>query len=140
MSLKMKSNIIKLGGSVISESESESHFNAGNTERLAKELYPFQKGLILIHGTGHVGKPPAIKYGYVKNGIISKEDRLIALMIKSKIQQLNQDVVNTFLSCSIPAIPVNILHFYNESDEQFIIGFIETVITELVMNGMVPVF
>ena len=94
----MKINIIKFGGSIISESNSGTHFNFKNTERLAQELSPFYKGSVLVHGTGHVGKPPAIKYGYVKNGIIAKEDKLLALEIKSSIRRLNQLVVDTLLS------------------------------------------
>jgi isopentenyl phosphate kinase len=136
----MKINIIKFGGSIISDNDSDSHFNLRNSMRLAKEFYPFFKGSIIIHGTGYVGKPPAIKYGYVKNGIIHKKDKLIALAIKSKIRQLNQELVNTFLSSSIPAIPIDILPFYTESEELYNMGKFEMTISDLLKNGIVPVF
>jgi isopentenyl phosphate kinase len=77
---------------------------------------------------------------YVKNGIIAKEDRLIALTIKRKIRQLNQDVVNAFLSCSIPAIPIDILHFYTKYEVPFNIGVPRTTISDFLKNGIVPVF
>lgn len=136
----MKINIIKFGGSIISDKQSETHFNLRNTERLAKEFYPFYKGSILIHGTGHIGKTLAIKYGYVRNGVISKENNLIALSIKSKIRQLNQDVVNTLISASIPAIPFDILHFYTDTEGLINIQALGMTILDLLKNGHVPVF
>jgi isopentenyl phosphate kinase len=136
----MKINIIKFGGSVISDNFSENHFNHRNIERLAKEFYPFYEGSILIHGTGHVGKPPAIKYGYATNGIISKEYKLIALEIKSRIRQLNQDIVNTLISASIPAIPLDILHYYTDPVELYDIRMPGMTIQDLLKNGLVPIF
>ena len=135
----MKINIIKFGGSVISDNCSENHFNLRTTERLAKEFYPFRKGSILIHGTGYVGKPPAIKHGYVKSGIIPKEDNLLALAIKGRIRQLNQDIVSTLISASIPAIPVEILSYYNDQAEFCCIRKSGTIILDLLKNEIVPV-
>ena len=135
----MQINNIKFGGSVISDNLSKNHFNHRNTERLAREFYPFHKGSILIHGTGYVGKPPAIKYGYVKNGIISKEDRLIALAVRSKIRQLNQNVVNTLISASIPAIPIDILNYFSCRKRICYISKTGTTILHLIKNGLVPV-
>lgn len=136
----MKHSIIKLGGSVITDMTSKNHFNKKNTLRLARELYPFSKGCILVHGTGHIGKPPAVKYGYVESGIIQKKDRLIALNIKSKIRQLNQFVIQTLISASIPAIPIDILWIYNESKDHFRNNGIEKFLLELLDNSIVPVF
>jgi isopentenyl phosphate kinase len=136
----MKINIIKFGGSVISDNSNENHFNLENTKRLAEEFYPFCKGSILIHGTGYVGKSPAIKYGYFKDGIISREDKLIALSIKSKIRELNQNVVNTLISESIPAIPLDILNYFTDLEKLNNISMSESTILDLVNNGLVPVF
>jgi len=85
----MEKHIIKFGGSIITNTSTESKFNKKNTLRLAKEIYPYYKGCILIHGTGHVGKPPAIKYGYVESGIVQKNQQLIALHIKNSLRELN---------------------------------------------------
>jgi len=135
----MQINIIKFGGSVISDKLSEDHFNLRNTERLARELYPFHNGSILIHGTGYVGKPPAVKYGYVRNGIISKEEKLIALTVRSKIRQLNQHVVNTLISASIPAIPIDILNYFSFTQRSGYVIKTGIIIFHLVKNGLVPV-
>lgn len=136
----MKKHIIKLGGSIITDTSSKAYFNKKNTLRLAKELYPFYKGCILIHGTGQVGKPPAIKYGYVDNGILQKNEHLIALNIKNSLRQLNQHVVHTFLSASIPAIPFDILHFYDESQKELNYKSLSEILYQLINNNFVPVF
>jgi isopentenyl phosphate kinase len=136
----MKKHIIKLGGSIITDTSSKAYFNKKNTLRLAKELYPFYKGCILIHGTGQVGKPPAIKYGYVDNGILPQNEHLIALNIKNSLRQLNQHVVHTFLSASIPVIPFDILHFYDESKNHLNYKGLKDILLQMLKNGLVPVF
>ncbi|GAH79617.1 unnamed protein product, partial [marine sediment metagenome] len=136
----MKKHIIKLGGSIITDTTSKDYFNKKNTLRLAKELYPFYKGCILIHGTGQVGKPPAIKYGYVDTGVIQKNKHLIALNIKNSLRQLNQCVVQTLLSASIPCIPFDILHFYDDTKNHLNYKVIEDILIQMLKNDLVPVF
>lgn len=136
----MKKHIIKLGGSIITDTTSKDYFNKKNTLRLAKELYPFYKGCILIHGTGQVGKPPAIKYGYVDTGVIQKNKHLIALNIKNSLRQLNQCVVQTLLSASIPAIPFDILHFYDNTKNHLNYKVLEDILIKMLKNDLVPVF
>lgn len=134
----MKTSIIKLGGSIITDKNSQGNFNRKTTLKLAKELYPYFKGCVIIHGTGQVGKPPAIKYGYVKTGLIN--DNLLALKIKSSIRQLNHQVVSTLLSVSIPAIPMDVLHFFDESNNFKDPLKLKSTLINIINNGIVPVF
>jgi isopentenyl phosphate kinase len=133
-------NIIKSGGSVISDPDSKNHFDRKNTYRLARELHPCSEGCIIVHGTGHVGKPPAVRYGYVNSGILKKEDRSIALTIKSNLRKLNEQVVRTLLSASIPAVPVDLIAFYEETSEQHIQEEFIKSLTGMINNNLVPVF
>ena len=56
-------HILKVGGSVLTGNGSKPSIDLKNTLRLCKELEPFYKTCLLVHGTGNYGKPPAIKYG-----------------------------------------------------------------------------
>ena len=136
----MKYHLIKLGGSIITDPALKDFFNKKNTSRLAQELFPFHRGCIIIHGTGHIGKPPAIKYHYLESGIIDKKDHLIALGIKHSIRQLNEKVVAELLKTNIPAIPMDILHFSGISASIKNNALLKDKIRQLVANGLVPVF
>jgi isopentenyl phosphate kinase len=136
----MNSNIIKFGGSVITDKKCKGFFNEKNTYRLAKELYPHSRGCILIHGTGLVGKPPAIKHGYLEDGVIPKGKSLLALNIRSELRQLNQLVVKTLLSVSIPVIPFDTSHYFNESMNSLRHKDLQHSLTHTIENGFVPTF
>ncbi|HNS47441.1 MAG TPA: hypothetical protein PKH94_09395, partial [Bacteroidales bacterium] len=98
------------------------------------------RGCIIVHGTGHVGKPPAIRYGYVQSGTLPPEERLIALTIKDRLRLLNGHLVRTLQSASIPALGMDIMSYYDElADRRVQNGFIRTL-GELIDRQQVPVF
>jgi isopentenyl phosphate kinase len=133
-------SIVKLGGSVITSATFPDYFNYQNTSRLAEELSDSRKGTILVHGTGFVGKPPAIKYGYWRNGSISKDKLLLALRIKNNIRHLNQRVVTTFISASIPVLPFEIIPFFSETMNDLRNSDSYELLTNAIKNGLVPLF
>jgi isopentenyl phosphate kinase len=137
---RIKCQIIKLGGSIITDSSVKGSFNKKNTSRLAREIFPWHKGCILVHGTGHIGKPPAIKYNYLESGIIGLKDCLIALEIKESLRQLNQRVIRELLQASIPAIPMDILNFSGESTNAKDYSSLIKLLKQMILNGLVPVF
>ncbi|MCB9352708.1 MAG: hypothetical protein H6573_35280 [Lewinellaceae bacterium] len=136
----METNIIKFGGSVITDTSSKEHFNKKNTVRLARELYPHHKNCVLVHGTGHIGKPPAILYGYLESGVLLPSQYLAALNIKSALRRLNQRFVDVLLSENIPAIPIDILQFYGWPDFQLDLPKLIRALFQLLDRGLVPVF
>ena len=61
----MNITIIKIGGSVITNEGSEP-INLNAIKNIGRQLKRFKGKLVIVHGTGYVGKPPAVKYNYVK--------------------------------------------------------------------------
>lgn len=135
----MEINLVKIGGSVISRESSEDRFERATVQSIARQLHPFQKGLILVHGTGFVGKPPAITYGYYKSGHAAKEDYLAMLGIKDELRVLNHRFVRTMLEEDIPVMPFGISHMFTESMDCLKPGA-EQEIKDVLANGYVPVF
>lgn len=136
----MQLNIIKFGGSIITGEGFNGFFNKKNTYCLAKELFPHYRGCILIHGTGLIGKPPAIKHGYVKHGIIPKNKSLIALRIRNELRQLNQKVVATLLSAAIPAMPLDSTLYINEAMDKLYHESLRYHLINIIQSGYVPIF
>lgn len=132
--------IIKFGGSVITDQDADFLFNRETVRRLARELPDRGRGCILIHGTGHVGKPPAARFGYLESGHIPPSSHLVALEIKMALRRLNQMFVETMLASSIAAIPFDTASFFNEEmnsirDEQRL-----SWLRMIVDQGLTPVF
>ncbi len=135
----MDVNLIKAGGSVISRESSEDKFEKSVVQRLGRELHSFKDGLILVHGTGFVGKPPAIKYGYYRSGHSPRENNLVMLSIKEEVRLLNHRFVETLLGESIPAVPFAISHVFTESMD-CVQPDAEAELRRTLKNGYVPVF
>jgi len=132
--------MIKFGGSVITSETCEGFFNEKNTYRLAKELFPHSRGCTLIHGTGLIGKPPAIQYRYLNDGIIPKSQSLLALKIRNELRQLNQRVVKTLLSASIPVLPFDNAHYFDESMSGLQYEDLRRGLIQTIENAFVPIF
>lgn len=130
----MKIKIIKLGGSVITNENSSNKLHEFNTRRIAQQLHKFYPGTILIHGTGIVGKPPAVKHGYVESGKLGKDMKFVALKIKNQIHKLNQNFLSSFIS---EGIPVQSIVQWQLMGSRFRVN--KQKILEIVQTGFVPV-
>ena len=69
--------ILKLGGSIITKkNSSDSEIDEMNLKRISREIKKFiddsDKQLVIVHGAGSFGHPPAKQYGMMKN-ILKKE-------------------------------------------------------------------
>lgn len=103
--------LIKLGGCILTDPGAKDLFDRKNARRIARELAPYSKGCILVHGTGHVGKPPAIKYNYYKTGILPPGNNEAGLEIRNSIKKLHLLVLKELHKEGIPVVSVNMLDF-----------------------------
>ncbi len=132
--------IIKFGGSVITAATAPGRFNEQNTRRLASELAPHARDCVLVHGTGHVGKPPALEHGYVQSGLLSRAQALTALRIKAELQRLNQLFVEVLLSSSVQAMSFDVAECFNEAMTGLRRPGLRRRLLTTLHNGIVPVF
>lgn len=94
-------DIIKLGGSIITNKEGKFRFRKEAADRLAqeiKEALEKEKGkkLIIIHGGGSFGHAAAKEFGI--------EDALGAAKVKKAMHELNLFVLEALISAGLPAI------------------------------------
>jgi len=136
----MKSHIIKLGGSVLTGKGEIPSVDLKNTKSIIQELSSYYHKCIFIHGTGNYGKPPALKYGYYKSGIIKKKNRHIALKIKQSLQQLNLQVLKLFLKADIPAAAINIDQIYDSKRQLIDAIKLKDALKLLELQRLFPVF
>lgn len=132
--------IVKLGGSVITREDAERPFDADTVARLAQELAPFSNGIVLTHGTGHVGKPFASKYNFVRSGRVAANQQALAAEIRNALRGLNVEVVDALRHAGIPAYGVQPSVFFDEQMQDLRFPEFEQAMLQQMRSGHVPVF
>ncbi len=113
--MTVKTIIIKLGGSVITNKAIPYHFNAEITRNLCHELFTAGGKYVLVHGAGSFGHPLAKKFhlgqGFSKD---TKDEQVKgAARTHQSVQNLNSLVIHTLLDLDIPAISLSPFLFFN---------------------------
>jgi isopentenyl phosphate kinase len=122
---------IKLGGSVITDKEKESHFNKRITYRLAEEIASAGKKVIIVHGAGSFGHPQAKRYR-LNEGFVDKKRQVEGISLTHfSGRVLNLKVMEALRHAGIPAVSIPPFPFIDES-------FVEKA-KVAVKNGLVPV-
>lgn len=99
--------VVKLGGAAITSANGHSGLDHAIMKQLADELASLPVRMILVHGTGAVGKPPAIEHGFADAGALPSNRAQLACEIHRRLRDLNQAVVRTLLDSGIPAIGID---------------------------------
>ena len=102
--------LVKLGGSIATDADATEHglVAVGRLVRLARELSSWDGGLIVVHGTGAIGKPAAIREGFEDSGRLPSSRTDVALRIKEDLAALTGRVVRALASGGIDAVPVDV--------------------------------
>lgn len=85
---------MKWGGSLVTRPCGDGGaVRADVVSRLSRELLQTGFRGVVVHGTGHVGKPPARRYGYLETGFLDAGRADVALGIARQIEGLRADVL-----------------------------------------------
>ena len=130
--------ILKLGGSVVTNKNKHLSANINNISRLSKEIAKAKpKKLIIVHGGGSFGHPIAKKYsileGYTDFSQLIGFSKTRQAMIK-----LNDIIIENLLSEKVPAVSVNTSSLII-TDKKRITSPNFKIIEKLVKQGFIPV-
>jgi isopentenyl phosphate kinase len=95
--------ILKLGGSLITDKSSEAAFAAEAALRLARELVASGGPLVVLHGTGSFGKPPARTYGYL-GGHLPRHRVGVVAHVEGLLAELRTRVLASLRAADLPAL------------------------------------
>ncbi|KYK32845.1 MAG: kinase [Thermoplasmatales archaeon SG8-52-3] len=98
-------NIIKLGGSVITDKRKENFFKKEVVENLVKAIKKANKETIIIHGAGSFGHIIADKYK-LNEGKKSKDQLLGFSLTHGMVQKLNSLVLDSLNNNRIAAVSI----------------------------------
>lgn len=133
-------HLIKLGGSVITHPDMPDKFHVENVRRIARELATTNESMILVHGTGHVGKPPAIKHGYADTGIIPASNTALSASVQRDLQQLNERLTLRLIAAGLNVLPLDTGRFFNVEGTDLTQYKLVKSLGKLAQSGIIPVF
>lgn len=85
--------VVKIGGSIATIDRPPDFVHRELLRRLGRAFAEARVPLVLVHGTGRVGKPWAHRGGFALTGKLPREARDVALRIRSELRELNAGVV-----------------------------------------------
>jgi len=127
--------VLKIGGSIATVDRPHDPVNRELLRGLAVELKTLTRPLVLVHGTGHVGKPWAHKGGFARTGHLPPAARDVALRIKAELRLLNAGVVTSLHDGGLPVMGVDYESLLRLGD----VGA-RTFLFDRLERGVIPVF
>jgi isopentenyl phosphate kinase len=98
--------VLKLGGSLLTHARREGVFSRRRTRRLAEELAAFRGPLVVVHGTGSFGKPPARRYRYL-TGRLRKERVPVVCKVEGCLDRLRGSILDELRRAGVRAVGVS---------------------------------
>ncbi len=132
--------ILKLGGSVITEKDRHTTAREDVIRRLVKEIATAKKEgkfkLILVNGAGSFGHIPVTEYG-LKEGIRDERTKLGFTMVHKYVEDLNRIIWNSLHEEGVTALPLHPASFIVQEDWK-IVKFDTEIIEKLLEMDIVP--
>lgn len=137
--------ILKIGGSILTNKDSKtSEVDAASLKRIASEiknsLDNSAKELIIVHGAGSFGHPPAKKHKIGEEFDKSQypEKRLGFCEIQNEVKKLNMFICEAFIKQGIPAIAIPASGFITATNKRITEGNL-ALFKQYLSKGFVPV-
>lgn len=100
-----RARVVKVGGSLVTDKHREYVFDADGARRIAEELTGLDDPIIVVHGTGSYGKPPARTYGYT-DGVIGRARAQVVAEVHGRLDELRARVLAVFRDAGLAAFGV----------------------------------
>src|SRR5437879_3062703 len=94
--------VVKLGGSLLTYKERIATFHVGLARRLAREIAQYAGPVVVLHGTGSYGKPPAHQYGY-EDGFLSRARGKVVAEVSAQLHDLRGRVLDVLSQAGVHA-------------------------------------
>lgn len=137
--------ILKIGGSILTNKDSQtSEVDAISLKRIASEikrsLDNSPKDLIIVHGAGSFGHPPAKKHKIGEEFDKSQypEKRLGFCEIQNEVKKLNMFICEEFIKMGLPTIALPASSFISATDKRITEGSLD-LFKRYLDKGFIPV-
>lgn len=130
--------VIKVGGSAITNKKVPYSLKEDVINNVARQLAQIDEPLILIHGVGSFGHPPAKKYK-IGGGYDGTHERVMGLMLTHFwVDELSQRFIKVLLDYDLAALRCRPTTVF-VTDQRRIVEFFAEPLERFVQMGMIPV-
>lgn len=134
--------LIKLGGSIITDKKGgESVLNDIIVDRLCEEIHQAREEtnakIILGHGAGSFGHPPAAKYRTIE-GLVDGKSLMGAAEVKLAMTEMSALMIKRLFQAKVPAIALPPMAFLTSQDKTLDQLFLDALVN-LLRSGLMPV-
>ena len=137
--------ILKIGGSILTNKDSaESEIDSESLSRIAKEikasLEVSDKKLIIVHGAGSFGHPPAKEYkiGEAFDESEYPQKRIGFCKTQNAVKKLNMLICEAFIEEELPVVAIPASSFMTATDKRITEGNLE-FFNKYLEKGFIPV-
>lgn len=137
--------ILKIGGSILTNKDSaESEIDSVSLKRIAREIKSSldvsEKQLIVVHGAGSFGHPPAKEYkiGEVFDKNEYPQKRIGFCKTQNAVKKLNMLVCEAFIDEGLPVVAIPASSFMTASNKRITDGNLESF-KKYLKKGFIPV-
>lgn len=137
--------ILKIGGSILTNKDSiESEVDTLSLKRIAKEIKSSldnsSKELIIVHGAGSFGHPPAKKYKIGEKFDQSEwpQKRIGFCETQNAVKKLNMLICEAFIEEGLPVVAIPASSFMTASDKRITTGNLDSF-KRYMNKGFIPV-
>ncbi|HEY1257253.1 MAG TPA: isopentenyl phosphate kinase [Terracidiphilus sp.] len=130
--------VVKLGGSLITGFDA----NKPTIDRdlivsRAREIAASGRHVVLVHGTGAFGKPPAIRYGYLGGSLCAEESGVVA-MVAAELARFEFEVIECLCEVGLRLLRVPALSLFRCDANGFVLTD-ASLIGDLLERGITPI-
>lgn len=131
--------VIKLGGGVLTDlTEAGPRLDAGLAAGLAAEIAASKAPMVIVvHGTGAFGKPPAKRHGYLGGHLPRRAAGLVS-DVSADLERMGAKLVTTIREAGMAAIPLHPQHLFRYRGRELHLRDAGSV-GALLDRGIVPV-
>jgi isopentenyl phosphate kinase len=129
--------ILKIGGSLITDKTRDSTFRRDTARRLADEVAAVGQPIVVLHGTGSFGKPPASRFGYL-DGFLSRQRAPVVSQVEGLLDDLRCQFLEVLRSAGVAAYQLTPTAVFRTS-HGVISACADAPVRSLLERGLCPV-
>jgi isopentenyl phosphate kinase len=130
--------ILKIGGSVITDKSKPMSVNLDVINSIASQIAKFKKSnLLIVHGGGSFGHPLAKKYN-LANGLKSDKEIISISKTHQAMLDLNNIIIKSFIDKNIPVISLSPIDIFYTSNGRIEKSFLDPIKTSLRLS-LIPI-
>ncbi len=137
MGIMVRPVLLKLGGSVLTDKESEGRFRRAAAKRLLGEIARSELPVVLLHGAGSFGHPQAKKHAIGRKPVDNNARAGVSEILAS-VGKLHSDILQLAVAAGLRPVSVPLhLQCHSEGDQLMDLPCLR--IGQLVAEGFMPV-